>query len=697
MPRLRDERFSRSDSAPEIVCCLFNAAGLLVVLAVLVPPGVATPTPTSIQVQGGTPQCLPDSDGCWVGPWNWACQINPGPDCPYGEIAHAALIPKGPYRGMVLIWRRECDNGSPIFNTQAWILDPVHPELLLRVNAPLLSSIFCASASWDSNGALVVAGGARTSGSPPGEPKETYRFLPGALGYPPTSFTAPGCPTYPLVPGTAWTYVDDTSIGRWYPSVITLMKGVIAQGTQFERPSSSTLLIGGSDCEASCLPGPTPPIEFWQTLPPRGYVPPGWSHTLYPDGGGSHTPPSSPTPEQYVRRAVAGQSLPNPRLDTYPRALQLSDMGPFLERKIRNVFVPGDTNTVYPDDHRKPEAGATWVMRLRYPGANLPAAELWRGPESTQGVARNRRHYGNAVLLHTLEANFPDSDGYNRVIALNGAHNTNLAVGPAFNWLITETVEEFDPNNNPAEAGAWVTKSVDLQTPRLYGNSVVLPTRDILVIGGAARINSALHAVTGPPGQPGEFEHRPELYSPGLAGASGGASSTMMERSPNAPGNIHPYSRLYHNVAVLLPDGRIVHIGGADEDDPGDYSFGGYTGEIFSPPYLGYGFRPTIADISATEIVFGASFDVFVQHTQTMDRFVLLRPAAVTHQVDADQRYIELVFQYIGVQEGVKQYRLSAPAEDLGPAGYYMLFAVERDAEPVPRRAPSVAQFILLK
>lgn len=41
----------------------------------------------------------------WIGPWDWACQIEPGPAIGGSEISHAALIPHGPYRGMVLMWR----------------------------------------------------------------------------------------------------------------------------------------------------------------------------------------------------------------------------------------------------------------------------------------------------------------------------------------------------------------------------------------------------------------------------------------------------------------------------------------------------------------------------------------------------------------------------------------------------------------
>lgn len=48
----------------------------------------------------------PAQGDTWIGPWDWTCQIDPGLLLePGSEISHAALIPHGAYRGMVLMWR----------------------------------------------------------------------------------------------------------------------------------------------------------------------------------------------------------------------------------------------------------------------------------------------------------------------------------------------------------------------------------------------------------------------------------------------------------------------------------------------------------------------------------------------------------------------------------------------------------------
>ena len=64
--------------------------------------------------------------------------------------------------------------------------------------------------------------------------------------------------------------------------------------------------------------------------------------------------------------------------------------------------------------------------------------------------------------------------------------------------------------------------------------------------------------------------------------------------------------REYHSTALLLPDGRVLMAGGGQL--PGRAT-NIYSGEIYSPPYLFKGARPTIA--SAPSVVkYGANFTV---------------------------------------------------------------------------------------
>ena len=62
--------------------------------------------------------------------------------------------------------------------------------------------------------------------------------------------------------------------------------------------------------------------------------------------------------------------------------------------------------------------------------------------------------------------------------------------------------------------------------------------------------------------------------------------------------------RTYHSIALLLPDGRVLSAGG---------DFGGASAEIYSPPYLFNGTRPTISS-APSSVGYGQSF--FVRHTK---------------------------------------------------------------------------------
>ena len=132
-----------------------------------------------------------------------------------------------------------------------------------------------------------------------------------------------------------------------------------------------------------------------------------------------------------------------------------------------------------------------------------------------------------------------------------------------------------------------------------------------------------------------------------------------------------------------------------------------WTGEIYLPPYLHRGARPTI-DSAPSAALFNENsstfrrFDVGIvlAEATSLQKFVLLRPASVTHHFDADQRYIELQHEFSSIvedpatNEAIYQYRIASPSFDKGPSGHYLLFAVAVKAGTGPvldRLVPSVA------
>jgi Domain of unknown function (DUF1929) len=131
--------------------------------------------------------------------------------------------------------------------------------------------------------------------------------------------------------------------------------------------------------------------------------------------------------------------------------------------------------------------------------------------------------------------------------------------------------------------------------------------------------------------------------------------------------------RGYHSVSLLLPSGKVLVAGGD----------GNPRIEIFSPPYLFHGPRPVIAS-SPDTIHHGQTFSIDTPDADSIARIVLVRPMAVTHQTDTEQRVIEMPFSPDPVQPG----RLLVTAPDggfphsLAPQGFYMLYLLNREGVP---------------
>src|SRR5262249_30579474 len=134
--------------------------------------------------------------------------------------------------------------------------------------------------------------------------------------------------------------------------------------------------------------------------------------------------------------------------------------------------------------------------------------------------------------------------------------------------------------------------------------------------------------------------------------------------------------RGYHSTALLLPDGRVLSAGG---------DFGGPNMEVFSPPYLFNGARPTIS--SAPESVgYGQNFFVGTPDGASITKVTWLRLASVTHTNNMNQRINRLSFS-----AGAGGLNVTAPSNNnLCPPGYYMLFILNGSG------VPSVAKIVRL-
>jgi hypothetical protein len=191
---------------------------------------------------------------------------------------------------------------------------------------------------------------------------------------------------------------------------------------------------------------------------------------------------------------------------------------------------------------------------------------------------------------------------------------------------------------------------------RTHHNMTILPDGNVFVSGGSRMkegYNTA-HAV-----------YQPEMWSP-----------STRSFTPMAP-NARP--RLYHSEALLLPDGRVISMGGGRDGAGIDQ----LNAEIYSPPYLFKGARPVIGSAPAV-VTYGSSFNVATPNAAGISTVVLMRLGSPTHGFDMEQRRIPLTFQ-----AGSGNLTLQAPGSAaVAPPGYYMLFLVNSAG------VPSVASFV---
>lgn len=99
--------------------------------------------------------------------------------------------------------------------------------------------------------------------------------------------------------------------------------------------------------------------------------------------------------------------------------------------------------------------------------------------------------------------------------------------------------------------------------------------------------------------------------------------------------------------------------------------------EIFSPPYLFKGARPTITSIPST-VSHGEVFSLATPNVGQITAVRWIRLGSVTHAFDMGQRANTLDF--VPTDVGVD---VTAPANpNLAPPGYYQLFVLNRNGVP---------------
>ena len=187
-------------------------------------------------------------------------------------------------------------------------------------------------------------------------------------------------------------------------------------------------------------------------------------------------------------------------------------------------------------------------------------------------------------------------------------------------------------------------------------NLTILPDGQVLAMGGTS--SAGFSTLAG-------GVHEAEVWNP--------QNGTWTTWSSNA------VTRVYHSTTVLLPDGRLVFAGSGDGNNlPNEES-----AEIFEPPYLFQGPRPTITTVAA-QWKYGQSVTLTTPDAANIAKVSLLRLNSTTHAFDMNQRYIQLSFTK---QSGAITMTIPTSRTRV-PSGYYMVFILDGAG------VPSVARII---
>jgi hypothetical protein len=211
----------------------------------------------------------------------------------------------------------------------------------------------------------------------------------------------------------------------------------------------------------------------------------------------------------------------------------------------------------------------------------------------------------------------------------------------------SETAEVIDLNQpNPI----WRQVS-SMAFPRRQLNAAILPDGKVLVTGGTygAGFSNAQTPV-----------FAAEMWDPATETWTTMASAQLQ--------------RLYHSSIVLLPDGRLVTMGGDGVTQV----------EVYEPPYLFAGTRPTITS-APSSAGHGQSFFVQTPNAGSIAQVTLIALPSVTHAFNMNERFNRLVFSQAGGGLNVV-----APPANLAPPGPYMLFILNSSG------VPSVARIVSL-
>jgi Galactose oxidase-like, Early set domain/Kelch motif len=354
----------------------------------------------------------------------------------------------------------------------------------------------------------------------------------------------------------------------------------------------------------------------------------------------------------------------------YPTVVKLADgrtlvLGGFDDSKP--TLLTHTLESISPDARQVVHVPSADRLTWTYPGLMLmpDSNVLLEGP-----LARDTGLLDPVSMQWRPLAPLPETRGGENLVPVptrTGASPRAMVIGGA------DILSPFDASHSvPAFANtvsfddddpvAGWTPAAPQNVGRNWPNTVLLPDGSMATVGGGSGITlrDGPYANT-------ERQRHVELWDPRTARWRLGPAQRE--------------ARAYHSVALLLPDGRVWSAG--DDADP---NRDGDTAELYEPPYLFRGARPSVVS-APRRVVPRRRFTVDVRGVAPV-RVTMLAPSAVTHARDMNQRFVELrVVRRVRRGAGWRVTVAGPRSLAVAPPGPWMLFALSR------RGAVSVARW----
>lgn len=491
-----------------------------------------------------------------------------------------------------------------------------------------------------------------------------------------------------------WSTIGKMVEGRWYPSLVPLADGkiVIFSGLKYNKPNQIT-----------------PTLDIYD---------PATTRLNHIDLASVSNSPFNTKITQYQfldaqGKPVIKQANLYDSIDLYPRIFPTPD---------GKLLITGDGAGKFPLEVHK--SNKTYLMSVTTNPSGQLAVSFELGPDR-QDISKV---YGTAVsdpnaegdvlliggILNANNINFGKPQ-FGRLDDPNSTNGKMLAQGAR----IARTLERWN-----SQGKTWEIAPNFLDKPRSMNQAVILPDKEILTING------------------GEFAEYKQIYEPLLMVPD----QTAQGGYKTKPMNPATLPRFYHNGALLLPDARVLSIGGnasraAREEDgtvrvdvvpdtkeyyalakltktpqtkgsgqvisegdynkfledfyksPESYFVEGdsvpfapaeiWQAEIFSPPYLFKpGKRPNIKE--APQILkYGQSESIVVEQSGGKGSLVLIKLGTTTHSFDYGQRLADLEIEAYADDNSEASIKFKTPKNaNLYPPGYYMMFYVNAIGKP---------------